>query len=89
MGLAKCLLNPIIERIEMTLSMWKSNYLSFGGRITLIEVIVSNLLVYFMSLVKCAVIVVKCIEDNKGTILWQGAEEECHSADLETVATQS
>ena len=76
MGLAKCLLNPIIERIEMTLSMWKSNYFSFGGRITLIKVILSNLLVYFMLLFKCAVIILKCIEDYKGTSLWQGKEDE-------------
>lgn len=38
------------EGIERKLSIWKSKFLSLGGRITLIKAAFSNLLVYFISL---------------------------------------
>ena len=40
------------ERFRKRLAMWKRQYLSKGGRATLIRSTLSNLLIYFMSLLK-------------------------------------
>ena len=54
LGLAsKSLWQPILERMEKKLSLWKANYLSLGGKITLIKAALANLPIYFMSLLKC------------------------------------
>lgn len=41
----------VLERCRKRLARWKANYLSFGGRITLIKAL-SNLLIYYLSLFK-------------------------------------
>lgn len=46
-----CETTLVIENFEWNLSMWKRNSLALGERITLIKASLSNLLVYFMSLV--------------------------------------
>lgn len=43
---------PFIERCKKKLANWKANYLSFGGRITLIKAALSNLLVYYLLIFK-------------------------------------
>ena len=40
----------IEERFRKRLAMWKRQYISKGGRITLIRSTLSNLLIYFMSI---------------------------------------
>ena len=42
--------DPVVEKFEKKLSTWKRQYLSFGGRITLIISSLSNLPVYYVSL---------------------------------------
>ncbi|XP_010279442.1 PREDICTED: uncharacterized protein LOC104613364 [Nelumbo nucifera] len=42
--------DPVIERLERKLASWKTKYLSFGGRVTLIKSTLSNLPIYFLSL---------------------------------------
>lgn len=42
--------NTVLERLEKKLSLWEANYLSFGGRITLIKAALANLPIYFMSI---------------------------------------
>lgn len=44
----KSLWNPIIERIESKLSLWKANNICMGGRVTLIKSVLANLPIYFM-----------------------------------------
>lgn len=39
-----------MERSEKKLSMWKSQYLSLGGRLTLIKSVVDGIPTYMMSL---------------------------------------
>lgn len=52
-----------MERVEKKLSSWKANYLSLGGRVTLILSALSNLPIYlFLSLFKCQASMVKQIE---------------------------
>lgn len=42
--------NGVLERCEKKLSRWKSQYLSLGGRSTLIKSVLDGLLTYMMSL---------------------------------------
>lgn len=41
---------PIIDRIERKLEGWKARYLSMGGRITLINSVLSSTPLYLMSI---------------------------------------
>lgn len=44
--IAKSIWNLVLERVEKKLSMWKAGYLSLGGGLTLINVVLSNLPIY-------------------------------------------
>lgn len=46
---SKALWDPVIDKFEKKLSSWKKQYLSLGGRVTLINSCLSNLLVYYVS----------------------------------------
>ena len=54
--------NPVIERVGSKLALWKLNYLSLGGLITLIKLVLWNLLIYFISVFKFSLMVAKRIE---------------------------
>lgn len=65
LGLAsKSLWQPILERMEKKLSLWKANYLSLGGKITLIKAALTNLPTYFMSLFQCPMEVINKIRST-------------------------
>ena len=49
----KSLWSPVVEKLEKKLATWKSRYLSLRGRITLIQSLLANLPIYFMSKLKC------------------------------------
>lgn len=42
--------DPVVEKVLKKLVTWKRNYISLGGRITLIKVALSNISVYYMSM---------------------------------------
>lgn len=42
--------DPIIEKMERKLSLWKHLYLSKGGRLTLLKITLSSLPTYYLSL---------------------------------------
>lgn len=42
----------VIKRCKRKLATWKANYISFGGRITLIKSSLSNLPIYLLSIFK-------------------------------------
>ena len=48
---------PVIDKFEERLAGWKAQFLSMGGRVTLIKSVLSSLPVFFMSLLQmpCAV----------------------------------
>ena len=69
---SKALRSLVIERMEKRLSLWKADYLSLGGRITLIKVVLANLPIYFMSMFRCPLEVNKRIEKLQRDILWHG-----------------
>lgn len=53
---------PILDKFQSKLSSWKSKTLSFGGRLTLLTSVVSNLLTYFFALIMAPSTVTESLE---------------------------
>ncbi|XP_058775148.1 uncharacterized protein LOC131649404 [Vicia villosa] len=51
--------NPVIEKMRNILSSWKSRLLSIGGRITLINYVLNEIPIYFLSFFKISKVVLK------------------------------
>jgi hypothetical protein len=66
---------PVIERVEKRLDGWKKAFLSRGGRLTLIQAVLSSLPTYYMSLFKIPVSVAKRMESMMRNFLWEGIGE--------------
>jgi hypothetical protein len=66
----------IIERMENRLTGWKRLYLSKGGRLTLINSTLSNLLTYFLYLFPILVGVTNRLEKLQRDFLWEGIRDE-------------
>ena len=64
------------ERFCKRLAMWKRQYLSKGGRATLIRSTLSNLPIYFMSLLKLPSSVRRRLEQIERDFLWGGGNLE-------------
>ncbi|KAJ9687808.1 hypothetical protein PVL29_013851 [Vitis rotundifolia] len=67
--------DPVIERISSRLDGWQKAYLSFGGRITLIQSCLTHMPCYFLSLFKIPVSVAARIERMQRDFLWSGVGE--------------
>ena len=64
--------NPIIEKMERKLAVWKRLYLSEEGKVTLIKSTLSNLPTYFLSLFPIPVGVALWLEKLQKEFLWSG-----------------
>jgi len=62
----------IEDRFERRLSSWKSKLLSYGGRLTLINSVLSNLSVYMLSFFEIPKEVVKKLDFYRSHFFWQG-----------------
>lgn len=71
--------NPIIERIDRKLHSWHHSYISKGGRLTLIQAVLSNLPTYYLSLFKAPVAVCKSIERKWRNFIWEGTDDKGRS----------
>ncbi|RVW35166.1 putative ribonuclease H protein [Vitis vinifera] len=67
--------DPVIERISRRLDGWQKAYLSFGGRITLIQSCLTHMPCYFLSLFKIPASVAAKIERMQRDFLWSGVGE--------------
>ena len=67
--------DPVIERISRRLDGWQKAYLSFGGRITLIQSCLKHMPCYFLSLFKIPASVAAKIERMQREFLWSGVGE--------------
>ncbi|RVW14425.1 LINE-1 retrotransposable element ORF2 protein [Vitis vinifera] len=67
--------DPVVERISSRLDGWQKAYLSFGGRITLIQSCLTHLPSYFLSLFKIPASVAAKIERLQRDFLWSGVGE--------------
>ena len=70
----------IEERFRKRLAMWKRQYISKGGRITLIRSTLSNLPIYFMSIFQLPRAVRMRLEQIQRDFLWGGGalEQKLH-----------
>ena len=64
------------EQFRKRLAMWKRQYLSKGGRATLIRSTLSNLPIYFMSLLKLPSSIKRRLEQIQRDFLWGGGNLE-------------
>ncbi|GJR22568.1 hypothetical protein Tco_0971095 [Tanacetum coccineum] len=53
---------PLVDRFQKRFSNWKSNSLSFGGRLTLINAVLRSLRVYFFSTFKAPKLIINQLE---------------------------
>ncbi|XP_058088931.1 uncharacterized protein LOC131235665 [Magnolia sinica] len=60
----------VIEKVERKLSIWESQYLSLGGRLTLIKVVLPSMPIYIMSLFKCPKSVLNRLKKLQQDFLW-------------------
>ena len=54
--------NPILEKIKRKLAKWKKLYLSKGGKLTLLKIMLSSLPTYFLLLFTISTYVTNRIE---------------------------
>lgn len=66
----------VIEKCEKKLARWKFQYLSLGGRLTLIISVLDSLTTYMMSLFPITVRVIKRLDSIRREFLWQGNKEK-------------
>ncbi|GAU33382.1 hypothetical protein TSUD_365080 [Trifolium subterraneum] len=65
--------DPVIKTIEKRLSSWKNRYVSFGGRVVLINSVLSSIPIFYLSFLKLPSKVRKTIVRIQRNFLWGGA----------------
>ena len=80
----------IEEKMHKRLALWKRNYISKGGRITLIKSTLASLPLYQMSLVRMSVVVAKRLEKLQMSFLWGGGalERKAHLIRWDVVCSE-
>ena len=78
------------ERFRKRLSSWKRQYISKGGRLTLIRSSLSSLPIYFLSLFRMPKIVCSRLEKIQRDFLWGGGnlERKSHLVNWKTVCQE-
>ncbi|GKV15062.1 hypothetical protein SLEP1_g25863 [Rubroshorea leprosula] len=67
---------PLVDIFERKLATWKGRYLSLGGRITLINSVLSSLPVFWMSMYLVPKGTILLLDKIRRKFLWGGAERE-------------
>ena len=82
--------DSIEERFKNKLSSWKRQYISKGGRLTLIRSTLSSLPIYFLSMFRMPKIVWARLEKIQRDFLWGGGNLECkpHLVNWNTVCQE-
>nr|CAN62253.1 hypothetical protein VITISV_030569 [Vitis vinifera] len=78
------------ERMRRRLALWKRQYISKGGRITLIKSTLASMPIYQLSLFRMPKIVTKRLEKLQRDFLWEGGslERNVHLINWEEVCAQ-
>jgi hypothetical protein len=63
---------PVVETMKSRLSSWSSRHLSYGGRITLINSVLSSLPLYFFSFFKAPKCIIQQLVRIQRNFLWGG-----------------
>ncbi|XP_019257785.1 PREDICTED: uncharacterized protein LOC109236002 [Nicotiana attenuata] len=66
----------VLERCEKRLAKWKSQYISLGGRVTLVNSVLDALPTYMMSLFPIPTKIEKRINVMRRNFIWQGNKEK-------------
>ncbi|GLU02749.1 hypothetical protein SLE2022_199870 [Rubroshorea leprosula] len=72
----KAMWQPMVESIRKKLASWKGRYLSMGGRITLINSVLSSLPVFLMSVYVIPKGIIQSIDKLRKSFLWGGKGDE-------------
>ncbi|CAN0926381.1 LINE-1 reverse transcriptase homolog [Linum grandiflorum] len=75
-GSSPVIWEPVISNMERKLECWKTKFLSFGGRVTLLKSVLVSLPVYYMSILKAPVKVLNRLEKMQNRFLWSGNSEK-------------
>ncbi|XP_071720790.1 uncharacterized protein [Rutidosis leptorrhynchoides] len=67
---------PIFDKFKKRLADWKCKTISFGGRLTLIKSVLTNLPLYYFSLFKAPVGFLKELEGLRRDFFWGGSGEQ-------------
>ncbi|XP_020262542.1 uncharacterized protein LOC109838519 [Asparagus officinalis] len=70
--LAKSDWQPMLDNMYRKLASWKSSCLSFGGRLVLLNSVLSSILLYYMSFYKLPSWVIKEVDKIRKNFLWTG-----------------
>ncbi|KAK1316376.1 hypothetical protein QJS10_CPA05g01895 [Acorus calamus] len=68
--------SPLINRFERRLDGWKSNVLSYGGKLTLLQSVLSNLPIFLLSIFKIPLGILETIEKIRRRFFWGGRRGE-------------
>ena len=82
---ASSLWDGVEERVRRRLALWKHQYISKGGRITLIKTTMASMPLYQMSLFRMPKTVARRLEKLQRDFLWEGGnlEKKAHLVDWE------
>lgn len=67
---------PVIDLVEARLSLWKANTLSIGGRVTLIKSVFESLPVFYFSLYKAPLCIIRKLDCLRRRFLWGGSKDD-------------
>ncbi|RZB71032.1 LINE-1 retrotransposable element ORF2 protein [Glycine soja] len=67
---------PVVDSMRAKLSCWRGRNLSIGGKVTLINSVLSSLPLYFFSFFKAPKVVIKELTQIQRDFLWGSHEEE-------------
>ena len=84
---ASSLWDGVEERVRRRLALWKHQYISKGGRITLIKTMMASMPLYQMFLFRMPKIVARRLEKLQIDFLWGGSnlEKKAHLVNWEVV----
>jgi hypothetical protein len=61
-----------VKKIEKRIANWSHRWLSLGGRVTLVKVVLESILVYWLSLAKIPKSILNTIKKRMFSFLWTG-----------------
>ncbi|GAA0166985.1 hypothetical protein LIER_22019 [Lithospermum erythrorhizon] len=72
-GKKKCFLfDDLLDKLRGEVASWSSNFLSFGGRITLLQLVLNTLPIYYLQMMQMPAEVYGKIERLLNKFLWDG-----------------
>ena len=64
----------VVNKVAKRLVSWKKAFLSRGGRLTLIQSVLSSLPIYYLSVFKVPISVINSMEKMMRDFLWEGGD---------------